>query len=258
MKHMIFFMVLAAFVIASAEIPGKSPTLFTDYAGLVPSDSRNSLEQKLLDLEHSTGCELAVLIVRSLDGLSVEDFAVQVFEKWGIGKSGKDNGVLLLVSQSDRKVRIEVGYGLEDVLTDGRIGEILDQHFVPHAKRNDLKKAVMATAEHLADVIRNKDAPVRSMERKTTPLPVNQDEMTMQEMIGGVFFFLFAVYLAIKHPWLFAAVFLSRRRGFFGSSFGSGGGYGGFGGSSRSSYGGSSFRGFSGGRSGGGGASRGW
>ena len=95
------------------------------------------LNSTIGDLERTNGAEMAVVVVSSLDGLSVEEAAVKLFELWGIGKKSKDNGLLLLWSTGDRRVRVEVGYGLEGTLPDGKVGAILDTYVIPKFKAGD-------------------------------------------------------------------------------------------------------------------------
>ena len=80
-----------------------------DYAGIISSQTRDTIRSLAYELQQKSGAQLAVVIVKTLDGLDIESYAWQLFEKWGIGEKGKDAGVLLLVSPRDRKVRIEVG-----------------------------------------------------------------------------------------------------------------------------------------------------
>src|SRR2546430_4392626 len=85
----------------------------TDAAGVLDPSSKAQLESHLAEFERQTSNEIAVATVPSLEGETIETYAVELFKRWGVGKKGKDNGILLLVAPNDRKVRIEVGYGLE-------------------------------------------------------------------------------------------------------------------------------------------------
>ncbi len=110
-----------------------------DYAGLLSPAVKTQLDAKLSQLEKDTTAEVAVVTVKSLEGDSVDDYAVRLFEKWKIGKKDKDNGVLFLVALDDRKMRIEVGYGLEPLITDGRAGRIRDNDVIPRFKDRRLR-----------------------------------------------------------------------------------------------------------------------
>jgi len=113
-----------------------------DYAGVLQSDSKTQTEDLIARVEKETNSEIAVAIINSLEGVSVEEYAVTLFEKWGIGKKKEDNGVLLLVAIEDRKLRIEVGYGLEGTITDLEAGNIIDNVIVPKFKQNDYSTGV--------------------------------------------------------------------------------------------------------------------
>jgi uncharacterized protein len=104
----------------------RDGTWVTDTAGALRPDTVARLNAMLADLAARTGAEMAVVVIKSLDGLSVEEAAVKLFEMWGIGKKDKDTGLLFLWSTGDRRLRLEVGYGLEGALPDGKVGAILD------------------------------------------------------------------------------------------------------------------------------------
>ena len=106
----------------------------TDMAGALRPETIARLNSTIGDLERTNGAEMAVVVIKSLDGLAVEEAAVKLFELWGIGKKHKDNGLLLLWSTGDRRVRVEVGYGLEGALPDGKVGAILDTYVIPKFK----------------------------------------------------------------------------------------------------------------------------
>ncbi len=99
----------------------------SDFAGVLDAVHRAELERYCARIEQSTGVEIALIVVRSLYGEPVEDVANLLFRKWGVGKKGKDTGILLLLSVQDRRSRLEVGYGLEPVIPDGYAGSLLRQ-----------------------------------------------------------------------------------------------------------------------------------
>jgi uncharacterized protein len=99
------------------------------------------------ELESKTSAELAVITVGNMSGASVEEFAEELFQRFGIGKKGKDNGLLILFSLGDRKVRIEVGYGLEGVINDAKAGRFLDMYAVPRFKRGEYAKGIYDVAK---------------------------------------------------------------------------------------------------------------
>lgn len=126
-----------------------------DFASIIDADVESQLDAILRQYEEETTVELVVVTVPNLDGTTVEDFAVRLFEAWGIGKKGVDNGVLLLVARDEREVRIEVGYGMEPYLTDGQAGRILDAEVLPDFRSGDytlgILKGITAIAEAIVD-----------------------------------------------------------------------------------------------------------
>ncbi|MCD4668838.1 MAG: TPM domain-containing protein [Actinomycetia bacterium] len=113
-----------------------------DFAEILDSASRHDLESLITGIEKNTGAEIAVVTIDTLEGITIEEYAVKLFEKWGIGKADKDNGLLILVSLMDRKVRIEVGYGLEGIITDLEAGRIIDEIIVPNFKNEDYSRGI--------------------------------------------------------------------------------------------------------------------
>lgn len=117
--------------------PGKPENFVNDYAGMLSSETRDILEAKLNQFEKETSNEIAVVTIESLKGDTIENFSVKLFEEWGIGKKDKNNGVLILISQEDREMRIEVGYGLEGALTDTQSYWIIQNIMVPTFRAED-------------------------------------------------------------------------------------------------------------------------
>ena len=115
-----------------------------DYAGILSSQTISGLNAVLKSFEDSTSNQIAVLTINTLDGGSLEDFSVKVAQTWKLGQKGKDNGVLLLVVKDDRKIRIEVGYGLEGTLTDALCSVITQREILPKFKRGDYDGGVSA------------------------------------------------------------------------------------------------------------------
>ena len=117
--------------------PGMPTGFVNDYADLLNSEQKNNLEQKLSQFEKETSNEISVVTIQNMQGDTIENFAVKLFEEWGIGKKDKDNGILILVAKDERKMRIEVGYGLEGALTDAQSFWIIDQVMKPAFRNND-------------------------------------------------------------------------------------------------------------------------
>ncbi len=137
----------------------------TDTAGALRPETIARLNSTIGELERTNGAEMAVVVIKSLDGLAVEEAAVKLFELWGIGKKHKDNGLLLLWSTGDRRVRVEVGYGLEGALPDGKVGAILDTYVIPKFKAGSFDQGVLDGVDALIRVAR--DEPVELASAKS-------------------------------------------------------------------------------------------
>ena len=141
-----------------ADIPNprvRDGSWVADVPGRLQPGTIARLNEVCADLERTTGAELAVVVIRTLDGDSVENVAVRLFETWGIGKKHADNGLLLLWAADDRRVRVEVGYGLEGVLPDGKVGAILDSYVIPRFKAGEFDTGIVEGVQALATVVRS-------------------------------------------------------------------------------------------------------
>ncbi|MGB9613184.1 MAG: TPM domain-containing protein, partial [Candidatus Margulisiibacteriota bacterium] len=126
-----------------------------DFAGVIDQITEEKLEGLCKTLEKKTSAELAIVTVKSVAPLDPKTYAVKLFEKWRIGKKGKDNGILVLLAMEERRVEIEVGWGLEGVINDARAGEILDKYVIPFFKKGEfgegLYNGAAAIAERIAE-----------------------------------------------------------------------------------------------------------
>jgi uncharacterized protein len=227
---------------AQAEL--KFPALsgqVVDTAGMIDSDSKERLSQMLRAHEELTTEQVVVVTLPDLQGSTIEDFGYQLGRFWGIGQKGKDNGALLIVAKDERKVRIEVGYGLEDRLTDAQSSVIINQIITPAFKQGDFVGGISKGTEAIVQVLGG------------DPLaePVvgasGGDDVTDWKM-SLLFLILFVAFIYINMRW-------GRALGGLGGGYIGSGGGGGFG--SAGSGGGGGMRG-GGGSFGGGGASGGW
>src|ERR1700693_2935182 len=123
-----------------------------DYAGLIPADRAQVLESRLAAFEQETAHQIAVLTISSLEGAPLEDFSIRVAESWKIGQKGFDNGAILLIAQKERKLRIEVGYGLEAVLPDAIANRIIAEVIVPRFRANDYSGGIDAGVNAILQV----------------------------------------------------------------------------------------------------------
>ncbi len=147
--------VLALIALAFLLLPGLAraqtfPALtgrVVDGANIIPADEKVRLEQKLTALEQQSGRQLVVATVPDLQGYEISDYGYQLGRSWGIGEKDKNTGAILLIAPTERKVRIEVGYGLEGVLTDGISALIIQQQIVPRFKAGDMPGGIEAGAD---------------------------------------------------------------------------------------------------------------
>lgn len=143
----------------SASFP--SPAGFvTDTANVMSIDARNSLESELRAFAQAKGYEIAVLTVPTLDGETIENYAVKVFEKWKIGNEKLDTGVLFIVAINDRQMRIEVGYGAEPVLTDVLSSQILNNIVAPLFKEGKYQEGIISGVRNIEKVLSGEPASV--------------------------------------------------------------------------------------------------
>jgi uncharacterized protein len=235
-----------------SDLPAKPTGYVSDYAGVLSEPAKEQLEQLALQVDTQAHAQIAIVTIKTLDGVSIEEFANDLFHKWGIGAKGTDRGVLLLLSIQDRKRRIEVGFGLEGILPDGKTGDI-GRAMVPQLQQADYDGAVETATGQIAQVIAD-DAHVT-----LTGVPAQTEEMPQRQRSHGspvgilIFFAILVIVASIGGRsgllWFLLGSFLGG--GFGGGDDRRGGG--GFGGG-----GGGGFGGFGGGDSGGGGSSGGW
>jgi uncharacterized protein len=255
-------LLVATAVIATAgrvvafDLPAKPAARVNDYAGVLSASAKNTIEGRLAAFERDSSTQVVVATVSSLDGDVIEDVAVRTVERWGLGQKDRNNGVLLLIAVGDRHAKIEVGYGLEDRLTDALSRRILEDQLFPALRNRDYDGGVLATCEAIIAATQGAyTSPPRARKKNTWPAAV----------VPFAIIVLFVLLSAQRGRGLSGR----GRRGVFrtgpfwwggwgggGGSPGGGWGGGGWGGGG----GGGGFGGFSGGggMSGGGGASGSW
>jgi uncharacterized protein len=223
-----------------------------DQANIVGAETRSAIEAKLADLESKSGIQLVVATVKSLEGQEIEPYANALFRDWKLGEKTKNNGVLLLVAPNERRVRIEVGYGLEGTLTDALSKIIITNAITPRFKAGDFGGGIARGVDDIITVLTTDESewgkrPSLRLDHQTDDDPVG---WLLLLVVGGVLFLLtvsrsFRVFFfnVLLNVMLSAG---TSRGGYSGRSGGYGGGFsgGGFSGG--------------GGSSGGGGASGSW
>ncbi len=234
---------LLSLALGAEPVSQLSPTDYVnDFAHVLDQNTIAQLDSICQQIDQNAHAQIAVVTVQSLDGSDIESYAVALFKKWGIGSKSTDHGVLILLATGDRHYRIEVGYGLEPILPDGKVGGF-GREAVPLLKQNDYSGAVSLLTMRVADIIAQ-DAGIR-LTGEQPELPTTAPEPKSGLSITGI------VILVIV-----GLILLSTRFGrlllwalLLGGGRGGGGGFGG---------GGGGFGGFGGGSSGGGGASGSW
>ncbi|WP_082143820.1 TPM domain-containing protein [Nitratireductor soli] len=252
---------LALFVsaVSAAELPALTGRV-VDNAGIIDAASEEALTARLAAFEQKSSDQIVVATISSLDGEALEPYANRLFRAWGLGQAGEDNGVLLLVAVDDRKMRIEVGYGLEGTLTDLHSKLIIENTMVPAFRAGDFAGGISGAVDDIVMVLEGNAAELEAraernaQDDESLPWPV-----ILFLMVWGFFFFggfAMAILPPIfgrkigpgRYRWLGMDVSYNKSRG-----RSSGGGWS----SGGSSSGGGGFSG-GGGSSGGGGASGSW
>jgi len=130
-----------------------------DYAQLLPADAHRRLETRLAEREQATGAQMVLAIFPSLEGESLEDFSIRLAQQWRVGQKGLDNGVILLLFVQDRRVRLEVGYGLEPVITDAVAAQIIRESIAPRFREQRYAAGLEAAVEAVYARIETRGVP---------------------------------------------------------------------------------------------------
>jgi ankyrin repeat protein len=125
-----------------------------DFASVIDEKSKNNMQRIITDLERKTGAEVAVVTVKTISPYkTIEEYAIDLAIEWGIGKKGEDNGILLLITMKEREIRIEIGYGLVDIISDDRAGQILDESIIPFLRDEKYGQGLLNGVEVIANII---------------------------------------------------------------------------------------------------------
>lgn len=272
---------LAAVLLAGLTAPASALDLpphpegpIYDAADLLPPSDEAALDTQLRDFDRQTGNAVIIATVNSLQGDTIEDFAAKLYASWGIGGAERDTGVLLLVAPNERKVRIEVGYGLTPYITDILSGRIIRYDITPKFKQGDMAGGIEAGVQAIVTQLSKSPEDAKAIAEAAAAAAKNNHANAGSAIGGFIFFVLFMLFFVI--PFISAMSRGGRRKRGFGSTVGNivlwsalnaaansgrrhGGGFGGGGfGGGGFGGGGGGFGGFGGGMSGGGGASGGW
>ena len=175
MKKWLFILIIflwsLPFVVYGLDVPGLQGYV-NDYAEMISPSAKSKIEEELRAFERSDSTQIVILTIPSLEGGNIEEFGIKVAETWKIGQQGKDNGILFVVSKQERKIRVEVGRGLEGNLTDLMAGRIIDLVITPRFKRADFDGGFMAGVSALIDATRGEfKAEQRPAQRRQQGLP---------------------------------------------------------------------------------------
>ena len=260
MRFKVLVAAFLAFSIAGAlalDFPALTGRI-VDQANILNATTRAELNSKLEALEKKTSDQLVVVTLKSLQGTSIEDFGYQLGRHWQVGQKGKNNGVLLIVAPNERRVRIEVGYGLEGTLPDAVSKLIIENSIIPRFRANDFPGGIVRGVDDIISILTG-DA--EEWKRRAVQQQVRRDSTTGELIFMLLFIIAMAVIIIMAIQGMLVASHGRRRRGrqggwYWPTGTPSGGGWSG------SSSGGSSGNsgGFSGGGGsfGGGGASGSW
>lgn len=247
------FLLFITAVSYGQSLPDEAVGHVNDFAGMLTDSEQQRLEAKLRNYRDTTTTVIAVATVKSLEGRSIQQVGTELFNQWNLWEGNKNNGVLILIAQQERRIRIEVGYGLEGAIPDIMAGRIINGVLKPAFKRGDYYAGLDRATSILIDLARGE------FEGELTQQRGRAEGNDTASFIVFLLFVLFVIYSSSRKGGGKNGGKRRRTLGpagfiFLGSGgFGSGGGGGGFGGGG--------FGGFSGGGgfgSGGGGASGGW
>ena len=244
---------------AAEKVEQLSPQGYVnDFAGAIDAGSQQKITALCEELDQKADAQLTVVAIHTLEGDTAQDFANRLFQKWGVGPKGKDRGVMVLLAVEDHQYWTEVGYGLEAILPDGKVGGF-GRDMLPLLRQSQYGAALLQISSQIASTI----AADRGVTLSQSPPGTSQPESPEPDFHGIPPIALnLLILLLIFGGWRLLALFLAwagitqyRNRGYRGGGWWMGptGGWGGYGGGS-----GGGFGGFGGGASGGGGAGGGW
>jgi uncharacterized protein len=236
---------------AETPIPETPAQWVTDTANFLSAEAVRNMNARLSQYQQATGHQLIVYIAPTTGDTPIEDWAVRAFAKWKLGRKGLDDGLAVFIMPQDRKIRIEVGYGLEPVIPDAIASRVINEVMVPRIQAGQPDEAVTSAIDSLTRVIDKQSGALPPETQAPEPTSFSGLRSIFYGIIG-----LLILGLLITHPSLALYFLTSILSGGRGSGRGGGGGFG-WGGGDGFGWGDGGFRG-GGGRSGGGGASGSW
>jgi uncharacterized protein len=249
MKKIIIVFIISLTFIALPLFAQKLPKpvgFVNDFAGVIDESSKSQMEMLIRAVQEKTGAEIAVVAVQTIEPYgSIEEYSIDLASEWGVGKTGEDTGVVIILAMKERRLRLEVGYGLEGVIPDGLAGEIMDKSIIPSFQAGDYGGGFLKGVQAVSGII------AKEYDVDLSSYDVQESRRYTRTGIPGLGYLIFIIIAMLfgGGRFLWPLIFLGgmTRRGYYGGGFGSGG----------SSFGGG-FSGFGGGGFGGGGATRGF
>lgn len=216
-KYVLIFIITIIILMGNSSyaIVSKSKDFFVnDSANLLSNETEEYIINMNKSLESKTGAQIVVVTTKNLEGMDLEEYATELFREYGIGNKEKNNGVLILCAYEERKLRIEVGYGLEGALPDGKTGRIQDEYMIPYLKENDFDTGIKNGFNAILQEVMTEYGITIDGVSEATVIETNNDRNILPELIMiGIFIMLI--------------IFSSRHGIFFLGGFGGGGHYGG-------------------------------
>ena len=263
-RPLLLLFLLCAPAVRAEQVKNLKPQGYVnDFAGVLNAQAKDKLTALCAEVDQKANAQISVVTVSSLEGMPVEQFTHDLFTEWGVGPKHKDRGVLILIAPNDHKYWTEVGYGLEPILPDGKVGGF-GREAVPFFRQNDFSGAMMLLTRRVAAVIAEDQKVTLDTLSGISPSEPESDNSPahfgnlVEVLIFAVFLFFPFIGFLLRLFFGFGGSARSRRGGgmwmggpwYGGGSMGGGGSWGG--------GGGGGFGGFGGGSSGGGGAGGGW
>jgi uncharacterized protein len=263
-RPLLFLLLLCVSVTRAEQVKNLKPQGYVnDFAGVLSAQAKDQLTTLCAEVDQKTKAQIAVVTVSSLEGEPVEQFSIDLATAWSIGPKQKDRGILILLAPNDHKDRVEVGYGLEAILPDGKVGGFA-REAVPLLRQNDYSGAMLLITQRVAAVIaEDQKVTLDALSGISLPVPESNNSPApfgnlVEILIFGAFLFFPFIGFLLRLFFGFGGSARSRRGGgmwmggpwYGGGSMGGGGSWGG--------GGGGGFGGFGGGSFGGGGASGSW
>lgn len=261
----VVLLTISAFGESASQL--KPTGYVNDFAHVLDASTTAQINDLCLQIDQKAHAQIALVTINTLDGSDVESYAVDLFHQWGVGAKSTNRGVLILYAIQDHRARIEVGYGLEPILPDGKVGGF-QREAIPLMRSADYNQGLLLVTARVAEVIAT-DAGIEltGMHPPARARPVRRPHNGGGISLGGIVLLVIILLIVMATPlrsilfWILFSSMFGGRGGWGGGGYGGFGGGGGWSGGSGGggwSGGGGGFGGFGGGSSGGGGASSSW